>query len=43
MPLIRCPKCGDAFAVPPSNGMASRLRKPAAPVEDDENPFEVVD
>ncbi len=39
---IRCPKCGDAFAVPPSNG-AARPRKSAAPVEDDENPFEVVD
>src|SRR5687768_17346540 len=40
---IRCPKCGDAFAVPGGNGTPPRPRRGAPPVEEDENPFEVVD
>jgi mono/diheme cytochrome c family protein len=40
---IRCPKCGDTFAVSAGNGPPARPRPKAPPVEDDENPFELVE
>jgi mono/diheme cytochrome c family protein len=39
---IKCPKCGDAFAVP-AGGAPPRPRPEAPPAREDENPFELVE